>query len=84
MGLSDEYINAQLYQVSWKKISTPEPKPGKRGGHQMVLDPDAELLYLFGGWNGNQDLADLWTYNINDSTWTLLCEDTSAVVCTIH
>lgn len=49
----------------------------------MVLDPDAELLYLFGGWNGNQDLADLWTYNINDSTWSLICEDTSTVVSNI-
>lgn len=51
-----------------------------RGGHQMVLDSAAEVLYLFGGWNGNEDLADLWIYDINSSTWSLLCNDASAVV----
>ncbi|XP_014207147.1 muskelin [Copidosoma floridanum] len=78
-GLLDEYINDQLYQVVWQKISIPDLKPGMRGGHQMVLDPSTEILYLFGGWNGNQDLADLWAYDINTSTWTLICSDTSAV-----
>ena len=102
MGLLDDYINSQSYQVLWAKISTPDPKsamrghqmvldsveeaqylfdpPGMRGGHQMVLDSVEEVLYLFGGWNGNQDLADLWAYNINASTWTLICNDTSAIV----
>ncbi|XP_001607967.2 muskelin [Nasonia vitripennis] len=79
MGLLDEYINSQSYQVLWKKISTPDPKPGMRGGHQMVLDSQSEVLYLFGGWNGNQDLADLWLYDINTSKWSLICQDTAAV-----
>jgi len=51
-----------------------------RGGHQMVLDPTAEVLYLFGGWDGNQDLSDLWSYDIEAGKWTLICKDTEAVV----
>lgn len=46
----------------------------------MVLDPSAEALYLFGGWDGNQDLADLWAYNISTKKWQLICKDTEAVV----
>lgn len=80
MGFLNEYINSQSYQVLWTKISTQDPKPGMRGGHQLVLDSSAEVLYLFGGWDGNQDLAGLWTFNINTSTWTLLCKDISVIV----
>ncbi|XP_058797930.1 muskelin [Phymastichus coffea] len=78
-GILNEYINAQSYQVLWTKMLSPDPKPGMRGGHQMVLDPAAEVLYLFGGWNGHEDLADLWAYNINSSTWSLICKDTSQI-----
>lgn len=46
----------------------------------MVLDPIAEVLYLFGGWDGNQDLSDLWSYDIAAGKWTLICKDTEAVV----
>ena len=83
MGLLDDYINAQSYEVLWTKISISDAKPGMRGGHQMIVDPIAEILYLFGGWNGNQDLADFWAYNINTSTWSLICSDTTAIVCII-
>ncbi|XP_046436398.1 muskelin isoform X1 [Neodiprion lecontei] len=79
MGLFNEYINAQAYRAIWTKIFSKDPKPGMRGGHQMVLDPSAEMLYLFGGWDGNQDLADLWTYNVSTDKWHLICKDTEAV-----
>lgn len=76
----NDYINAQSYKAVWTKLSTNCLKPGMRGGHQMVLDPVAEVLYLFGGWDGNQDLADLWAYNIVSNTWTLISKDTEAEV----
>lgn len=79
LGLLNDYINAQTYRAVWTKLSFTEGKPGMRGGHQMVLDPSAELLYLFGGWDGNQDLSDLWVYNIASNKWTIICKDTEAV-----
>ncbi|XP_046388437.1 muskelin [Ischnura elegans] len=54
------------------------PRPGMRGGHQMVIDSAAETIYLFGGWDGNQDLSDLWSYHIPSGHWTLLSMDTEA------
>ncbi|GBP55433.1 Muskelin [Eumeta japonica] len=48
-------------------------KPGPRGGHQLVVDSTTGTLYLFGGWNGTEDLDDLWSFNISIARWTLLC-----------
>ncbi|CAD1479858.1 unnamed protein product, partial [Heterotrigona itama] len=79
MGLLNDYINAQTYRAVWTKLSSNDGKPGMRGGHQMVLDPTAELLYLFGGWDGNQDLSDLWVYNVTSNKWTIICKDTETV-----
>ena len=47
-----------------------------RGGHQMCIDTDSQLIYLFGGWDGNEDLADFWMFNICNKTWQLLSSDT--------
>ncbi|XP_011301120.1 muskelin [Fopius arisanus] len=79
IGLLDDYMNSQPYRAVWKKMSCEEPRPGMRGGHQMVLDSSAETLYLFGGWDGTQDLADLWQYDIKTEKWSLICKDTEAV-----
>lgn len=75
-GLLDDYINSQPYSSVWSKVICDDPKPGMRGGHQMVLDAVADTLYLFGGWDGNEDLSDLWSYNLITSKWTLICKDT--------
>ncbi|XP_066584109.1 muskelin [Prorops nasuta] len=78
-GLLNDYINAQSYKTRWTKLQTNSPKPGMRGGHQMILDANAGNLYLFGGWNGNQDLADFWSYNISEDKWTLLSKNTETI-----
>ena len=51
-------------------------RPGMRGGHQMCIDVHTETIYLFGGWDGNQDLSDLWAYHIPSQQWTCLCPKT--------
>jgi len=35
-----------------------------RGGHQMCIDPVRRCIYLYGGWDGSNDLADLWAYDL--------------------
>jgi len=51
--------------------------PAPRGGHQLVLDPTGGgTIYLFGGWDGKQDLSDFWTYDVATSKWTLLSLNT--------
>lgn len=50
--------------------------PGCRGGHQMIMDSQNQVLYLFGGWDGNRDLADFWAFDIVNVKWKLLSIDT--------
>jgi len=52
--------------------------PGCRGGHQMVINSDNQVLYLFGGWDGNRDLADFWAFDISSGKWRLLSLNTEA------
>ncbi|XP_048483579.1 muskelin [Plutella xylostella] len=54
-------------------------RPGPRGGHQLVVDPDTGNLYLFGGWNGTSDLDDLWCYEPERAQWSLRCAHSGAV-----
>uniref|UniRef100_A0A8D9A7M5 Muskelin n=1 Tax=Cacopsylla melanoneura TaxID=428564 RepID=A0A8D9A7M5_9HEMI len=73
------YISQQDYRPCWSRVSTPGPRPGMRGGHQMVLDPLTQTVYLLGGWDGTQDLSDLWSYSIRESQWTLICPNVEYV-----
>ncbi len=84
------FISQQDYKAVWNQLSfeqdllveaekpeASEPtKPSMRGGHQMCIDIDGETIYLFGGWDGNQDLGDFWAYNIITGKWTLLSKNT--------
>ncbi|KAH9633210.1 hypothetical protein HF086_017765 [Spodoptera exigua] len=39
----------------------------------------AGTLYLFGGWNGSEDLDDLWSFCTTSERWTLLCKHSGEV-----
>ena len=51
-------------------------KPSARGGHQMLWDPRSRQVFLFGGWDGKRDLADFWSFNPANRTWTLISMNT--------
>ncbi|KAH9814841.1 hypothetical protein DFH28DRAFT_894055 [Melampsora americana] len=38
--------------------------PCPRGGHQMCIDSKRRKIWLFGGFDGYGDLADLWVYHL--------------------
>jgi hypothetical protein len=46
----------------------------------MCIDVEDRKIFLFGGWNGTRDLNDLWCYDIERQTWTLLQENTAEYV----
>ncbi|XP_071748864.1 muskelin isoform X2 [Lepeophtheirus salmonis] len=56
--------------------SLKQPQP--RGGHQMVMDTTHQCIYLFGGWNGQQNLSDFWHIDVSspNERWTLLSKNT--------
>ena len=71
-----------------------EPKPSPRGGHSMVVvshrcnaydvpedeidSPTESFLYLFGGWNGTDELSDTWRFSLSKRKWHLLSDQASA------
>ncbi|XP_053672386.1 muskelin [Anopheles nili] len=75
-GLMDNYLERQEYKPQWNLQLTPEhePRPGRRGGHQLIIDPMTSTIYLYGGWDGNEDLSDLWSYHVKANQWTLIHE----------
>ncbi|KAL5014601.1 hypothetical protein ScPMuIL_008871 [Solemya velum] len=83
-GLFDHYISQQDYKPKWTPIeptmktvdNTVDYRPGMRGGHQMCIDIHTEMAYLYGGWDGNQDLADMWSYHIPSKQWTCISKNT--------
>ncbi|XP_037825080.1 muskelin isoform X1 [Lucilia sericata] len=76
-GLMDDYLNRQDYKHAWRlQHAQGSKQPGNRGGHQLVMDSQKRLIYLYGGWNGFQDLSDLWVFDIRNNCWTQLFEHT--------
>ncbi|XP_062544151.1 muskelin isoform X2 [Armigeres subalbatus] len=75
-GLMDDYLSRQEYKPHWSMQLTPEhePRPGRRGGHQLIIDPLTSTIYLYGGWDGSEDLSDLWCYDVKYNRWTLVHE----------
>lgn len=47
--------------------------------HLADLIP-AETVYLFGGWDGTQDLADFWAYSVLENQWACISRDTEKEV----
>src|ERR1700733_12821726 len=52
--------------------------PSPRGGHACAFDAAHGTLYIFGGWDGNQDLGDFWAYSIPAARWTRLSANAAA------
>ncbi|XP_052862317.1 muskelin isoform X4 [Anopheles cruzii] len=75
-GLMDDYLERQEYKPHWnlQLTSENEPRPGRRGGHQLIIDPQTSTIYLYGGWDGNEDLSDLWSYDVRSNRWTMIHE----------
>lgn len=40
----------------------------------------SETVYLFGGWDGTQDLADFWAYSVKENQWACISRDTEKEV----
>ncbi|XP_054163494.1 muskelin-like isoform X2 [Oppia nitens] len=76
--LFDPFIRKQEYRPIWKRLlpKTKNIQPGMRGGHQMCIDCCSQIIYLFGGWDGTQDLADLWSYDIGAKEWCCISRNT--------
>ncbi|XP_027058035.1 muskelin-like [Pocillopora damicornis] len=83
-AIFSHYISQQDYKPKWKAIiplaaqndDSSSSRPGMRGGHQMSIDMESQVIYLLGGWDGMVDLADFWSFTVESSQWTCLSRDT--------
>lgn len=78
-----DFIAQQDYKACWNPIYSEmlpfndvSVRPGMRGGHQMCIDPLTQTIYIHGGWDGIEDLADFWSYHVPTDTWTCLSSNT--------
>ncbi|EPQ29377.1 uncharacterized protein PFL1_03132 [Pseudozyma flocculosa PF-1] len=84
------YIAKQMPRADWQRILPTDPAaaaqqqhqqeprpsaPSGRGGHSMVFDSEKGIAYLFGGWDGFQDLCDLWAFHVHENRWRLISPD---------
>ncbi|KAK2553923.1 Muskelin [Acropora cervicornis] len=53
-----------------------EAAKSMRGGHQMAIDMEAQVIYLIGGWDGIMDLSDFWSFSVESGRWSRLSSNT--------
>ncbi|KAJ2548548.1 hypothetical protein EV175_004789, partial [Coemansia sp. RSA 1933] len=67
------------YAAAWDRFdSLSYAAPAARGGHQMCIDEDSRVAYLYGGWDGTANLGDLWVLHMDTGKWTCISTDTRA------
>lgn len=54
-------------QFQWKMLSSETIAPSPRFGHAAATFESS--MFVFGGWDGNNTLNDLWEYNIEKGNW---------------
>ncbi|KAI9062824.1 hypothetical protein FKP32DRAFT_1572733 [Trametes sanguinea] len=79
-GLLRSYRQACPTRTRWTRIRGLDADgdvPCRRGGHAMCMDEQNGVIYLFGGWDGQRNLDDFWSYDVAKDTWKLLSIATS-------
>ncbi|KAF5385812.1 hypothetical protein D9615_002604 [Tricholomella constricta] len=78
--LFDSYLHGTQPYAVWKRLHGTDPDgdvPSPRGGHAMCIDPVNDMIYLFGGWDGQKSLDDFWVYDVKEDKWRVLSHSTS-------
>jgi len=79
-GLFDPHLHSCQPRSEWIRLlgtDADNDVPPARGGHAMCMDPENEMIYLFGGWNGEKSLDDFWVYSVKEDKWKVLSHSTT-------
>jgi hypothetical protein len=77
-GRLDDFYSFSFDSNSWEEVEVlSEEKPGCRENNGVVIG-DSSRVYLFGGYNGNSWLNDLWCFDITTQRWTCIQESSDA------
>ncbi|KAL7566207.1 hypothetical protein ACA910_011278 [Epithemia clementina (nom. ined.)] len=79
-GRLDDFYCFHFQSQTWETVQVlSEEKPGCRENNGVVIADDANRsIFLFGGYDGQNWLNDLWKFDIETKRWTCLQESTSA------
>ncbi|KAJ2724942.1 hypothetical protein GGI07_001604 [Coemansia sp. Benny D115] len=76
-GLFSSCMGKIPYAAAWRQADLNSHEvPLARGGHQMCVDEKNRRAYLFGGWDGTNNLGDLWMYSMVSGQWTCISSNT--------
>lgn len=78
VSLFTSYVNRSMPKAAWSRILATDndgDSPCGRGGHEMELDSEKGVIWLYGGWDGCRDLSDLWAYYIQEGRWRCISRD---------
>ncbi|KAJ1819256.1 hypothetical protein LPJ60_003870 [Coemansia sp. RSA 2675] len=76
-GVFASCMSSIPYASVWKQVDQSAYHiPTARGGHQMCVDEESRVAYLFGGWDGANNLGDLWMLCMDTGKWTCLSANT--------
>ncbi|KAL0266007.1 UNVERIFIED_CONTAM: hypothetical protein PYX00_011724 [Menopon gallinae] len=67
VGIFDEFMEEMPYMAIWSEVVRKDTWPSDRGGHQMVQM--GGRLILYGGWDGEKELGDMWEFNVKSQEW---------------
>jgi N-acetylneuraminic acid mutarotase len=74
-GGSNYYDGAWSYDLTantWTKMTPTGASPSARASQAVALDPVANRLIVFGGFDGAKYYNDLWAYDVTGNAWTAL------------
>lgn len=74
-GRLDDFWSYDFATSTWSEVPVlSRIKPGCRENNGVVISDSSRFIYLFGGYNGQTWLNDLWKYDIETQMWTCLQE----------
>jgi len=73
-GRLDDFYSFNFATSSWEEVEVlSDVRPGCRENNGVVIG-DSSRVYLFGGYNGNSWLNDLWMFDIETKKWSCIQE----------
>lgn len=74
-GRLDDFFSFDFQKNVWEEVTVyGDTKPGCRENNGVVSSDSSKSIYLFGGYDGNSWLNDLWKFDIESKRWTCIQE----------
>jgi hypothetical protein len=55
--------------MRWEKVAASGSAPGHRSAHTAIMDMQERYMYVFGGWNGTDELGDVHRFDVQARLW---------------